>query len=366
MTDDIFENLSRSAQEQYLIQNEILQGKYGQPGDVFMTTRALAELRQVSVVTAHNILTGLCSAGYLELRGKKYYLSHSKLMEARKSQANIIGLIVPNLNNEFYSSLSDAVIDIARKKGYRVLVVTTSYSSSEAKKALQLLLRLSVAGIINGVPSAPENEYLYRNCPVPCVSLAHSLDNCKKSSVQVNSFSISQKVARHLLEEGYKSFLYIGTKNLPQENDLRFTAFQMELKQNGYTLDSSNTIQVSTDSKADDTLIAQMLEQHPEPVGVFCYHDLIAVQLYRVCNKLKRKIPDDVGIVGFDDLSVATSLSPTLTTVQYRITSMADMTLQLLLTSINSPNSPYDNYYVEPNLVIRKSSVLSGTRRSRI
>ena len=70
MTNEVFANLSRSAQEQYLIQDEILQGKYGQPGDVFMTTRALAELRQVSVVTAHNILTELCSAGYLQLRGK--------------------------------------------------------------------------------------------------------------------------------------------------------------------------------------------------------------------------------------------------------------------------------------------------------
>ena len=359
MNNEILANLSRSAQEQYRIQDEILQGKYGQPGEVFMTTRALAELKQVSVVTAHNILTGLCSAGYLELRGKKYYLSHSKHIEAHNSQTNIIGLMVPHLNNEFYSSLSDAVIETCRQKGYKVMVVTTSYSSAEEKNMLQFLQHLNVAGIINCVPTAPENQGLYRNLPVPYISLGHSLDNCKKSSVQVNSFSISQRVARHLIEEGYRNFIYIGTKNLPLENDIRFMAYQMELKSNGYILEPKNTLRISTDSHSDDGRLIQLLKNQTEPVGIFCYHDLLAVKLYRVCNLLSKRIPEDVGIVGFDDLSIASSLSPALTTIQYRVASMTDMTVNLLLASIRSPNEPYDNYYIEPNLVIRGSSLRS-------
>lgn len=360
MNNEIFANLSRSAQEQYRIQEEILEGKFGRPGEPFMTTRALAELRQVSVVTAHNILSGLCSAGYLELRGKKYYLSHAKLMETHNSQTNIIGLMIPHLNNEFYSSLSDAVIETCRQKGYQVLVVSTSYSLAEEKKVLELMQHLNVAGIINCVPSPPENEVLYRNCPIPYISLGHGLDSCKKSSVQVNSFSISQRVARHLIDEGYRKFLYIGTKNLPLENDIRFMAFQMELKANGFLLETRNTLRISTDSQSDAGRLLQLLKNQTEPVGVFCYHDLIAVQMYRMCSLLNKKIPEDVGIVGFDDLSIASSLSPPLSTIQYRIASMADMTVNLLLASIRNPNEPYDNYYVEPNLVIRGSSVLSG------
>lgn len=359
MNNEMFSNLSRSAQEQYKIQDEILQGKYGQPGDLFMTTRALAELRQVSVVTAHNILTGLCSAGYLELRGKKYFLSHAKHIEAHNSQTNIIGLMVPHLNNEFYSSLSDAVIETCRQKGYRVLVVTTSYSAAEEKSTLQFLQNLNVAGIINCVHTPPENEYLYRNCPVPYISLGHGLDNCKKSSVQVNSFSISQRVARHLIEEGYRNFIYVGTKNLPLDSDIRFMAYQMELKANGYVLEPKNTLRISTESQGDDGRLIQLLKNQTAPVGVFCYHDLLAVKLYRICNLLSKRIPEDVGIVGFDDLSIASSLSPALTTIQYRMASMTDMTVNLLLASIRNPNEPHDNYYVEPNLILRGSSLLS-------
>lgn len=359
MTEEVFTSLSRSAQEQYLIQEEILQGRYGQPGDGFMTTRALAEQRQVSVVTAHNILTGLCAAGYLELRGKKYYLSHGRLMEDRNSRKKVIGMMVPHLNNEFFSSLSDAVIATLRQKGYEVLVSSVSYDPEEEQKVLQLLLNLPVAGIIGCVPTLPENNSLYRNCPVPCVFLGHALDKSKRSSVQVNSFTVSQRVARHLVEEGYHRFLYIGTKNRPLENDIRFTGFQMQLKQSGFDLEA---LQVSSDSRADDGLLTQTLEGISQSVGIFCYHDLIAAQVYRCCKSLGKRIPQDVGIVGFDDLSVATTLSPPLTTVQYRIGSMAEMTVKLILDSIQDPNTPYDNYYVEPNLVIRESSTLSGNR----
>lgn len=362
MTDEVFTNLSRSAQEQYLIQDEILQGKFGQPGDVFMTTRSLAELRQISVVTAHNVLNSLCSAGYLELRGKKYYLSHSKLMETHNTKTNIIGMIVPQLNNEFFSCLTDAVIDVFRKKGYEVLIFTTNYSPKTERKVFRLLQHLSVAGIIDCVPATQMTQSLYSSSPIPCIMLGHALDNSKCSSVQVNSFAISQKVARHLLDEGYQDFLYIGTRNRSLENDIRFSGFQIALKQNGFDLDAQNTLQVYTDSAEDDTRILHLLESRSQPLGVFCYHDLIAAKLYRICKKLGKQIPEDVGIVGFDDLSVATALFPPLSTVQYRITSMADMTAKLLLDSIQSPNTAYDNYYVEPNLVIRNSSTLSGNR----
>ena len=360
MNEELFANLSRSAQEQYLIQDEILRGHYGQPGDVFLTTRALAEQRRVSVVTAHNILAGLCSAGYIELRGKRYYLSHSELLQARNNQARVIGLIVPQINNEFYSSLAEAVVETAGKHGYRVLLMSSSYSPAMERRVFQTLVNLNVAGIINCVPTPSENLHIYLNCPLPCVMLGHSLDKSKISSVQVNSFSISQKVAQNLIEEGYKRFIYIGTKNLVPEHDIRFTAFRLELRQRGYELDEDSIFRLSSDSFDEEARLSRRLVEIEEPVGIFCYHDLLAVQVYRLCSRLSLSIPEDVGVVGFDDLSVASSLTPPLTTVQYRIATMADMAITLLLTKIKTPSAPYDNYYIEPNLIIRKSAALSG------
>lgn len=352
-------NLSRSAQEQYLIQEEILKGEFGPPGSPFMTTRALAELRSVSVVTAHKIMTGLCEAGYLRLQGKKYYLSYSKLAESLQNRTQIIGLLIPSLSNEFYASLSDKVVEIAGQYGYRVLVMTTGYSIAEEQQVYKLLQQLSVSGILSCLSTSQQNLKLYQNHPIPCVFLTHSVDGLKKSSVQVNSFSISQKVARHLIEQGYKKFFYIGTKNMPISNDERYAGFSMELQQAGFILEEDCVFQFTRNDKIDFKTIAQTLDSQTEPIGVFCYHDLIASQLYRACYKLGKQIPKDVGIVGFDDLAIATALYPPLTSVRYRIETMADTALNQLFANMKNPRSAYDNYYVEPTLIERRSSKLS-------
>lgn len=359
MNKELFANLSRFAQEQYLLQEEILQGQYGSPGSPFMTTRALAELRNVSVVTAHNIMHGLCEAGFIELRGKKYYLSYSELAKDFLNRTQVIGLLIPTMNNEFYSSLSDAIVQLAKQQGYQVLVMTTSYSASEERKAYKLLQQLSVSGIISCLTTSQENINLYKDQPMPCVFLTHAINGLKKSSIQVNSFAISQKVASHLVEQGYKKFFYIGTSNMPLSEDVRYTAFRMQLEQEGFALSEDCVFQFTQNKKADFQSIAQLLKKTAEPVGIFCYHDLIAAQLYRICYKLEKRIPNDVGIVGFDNLSITTSLYPPLTSVHYRIQTMADITLKQLFANIKNPNSAYDNYYIEPTLIERKSSLLS-------
>lgn len=355
----LYSNLPRSLQEQYALQDEILQGKYGVPGDTFMTTRKLAELKEISLVTAHNILSNLCNEGYLELRGKKYYMAHSKISQDFNDRSRLIGLIMPEFNNSFYSSLCDAVVRLAKKNNYRILAMATYYSSEEERRIYELMINYPVVGIINCTKPSKVNLTLYQNSTVPLLFLSHALDNSKKSSVQINSFSASQKVAAHLIEQGYKKFLYIGTDKLPLDTDIRYTAFKLELNKQGHDAQSFSAIQFPQAEKSGRELLSAYLEQFDEPIGVFCYHDLIAAQLYRVCYKLGKKIPYDVGVVGFDDLPIATSLYPPLTTVHYRASTMAQTALQLLFENIENASVSYDNYYIEPILAIRKSTLLS-------
>lgn len=358
MNDEFFSSLSLSAQEQAFLQEEILQGKFGQPGNLFLTTRALAETRHVSVVTAHSILNGLCSSGYITLKGKHYYLSHGDILREAEASAKNIGMLVPVYNNEFYASLMDAVTDAAAKRGYKVILMSGSYTAEKEKSALKAMLSMNVSGIINGIPTPAENMELYNKCSVPYVFLGHSLDGLKVSSVQVNSFAVSQKVAQYLIDEGYKKYIYIGTTNNPQ-SDVRYAAFQMRLNEEGFCLDDEDVLRLSPDSKNGDALLKKRIESITEPTGIFCYHDLLAVKVYNACSKAGKKIPDDVGVIGFDNLSVGSSMYPPLTSVQYRIGTMADMAVNLLLDKIKHSTAPYDNYYIEPNLVIRDSAALA-------
>jgi len=354
MNTNELQHYTRFAQELCVLRDEILEGRFGLPGELFPTTRKLSELRGVSVVTAHNLLSALCKDGFLELRGKKYILTHGEMKRQQENDAKRIGLVISSASNEFFASLTDAVIRAARQKGYLVMTVTTDYSPKEERRALDLFAAMPVAGIIVCAPVARENEAVYRNLDLPCVFLSQALDGSGRSSVQVNSFSASQKVAQHLVECGYRRFLYVGTRNISPENDVRYTGFSMELSRRGFSLPAENVILLSGTATAERSSLPRILRQLREPVGIFCYHDLIAAQVYRLCHTLGKSIPDDVGVVGFDDLSFSTLLTPPLTTVRYRITSMADMAVKLLTETGHTTHA--DNFYVEPMLVIREST----------
>lgn len=365
MTDEMIQHLPRAAQEGYLMGQELLDGRFGEPGDPFMTTRELANRRGVSIVTAQRIMVELREKGLIELRGKRYFLSYADKAQARKDQAHIIGLMIPNLKNEYHGAMAKAIKTLAAKQSYYVVVMDTGYSREQERKALDLFLHFGVAGILSCPAPTPNDVELYRDCPVPCVLLSHSVEGSRRSSVQVNSFPVAQKIARHLVEQGYRDFLYLGTKTMRLLDDDRYLGFRMGLQKEGFLLEDSNVLQMTQNYKASDQMLAELLKKHQEPVGVFCYHDLIAAELYRVCYQIGRRIPDDVGVVGFDDLPIATSVFPLLTTVRYRMVSMAEIALQQLLAEIETGDHKYDNYYVEPNLILRESTALAGHSKER-
>lgn len=359
MNDEMAMNLPRSAHEQYLIQKELLQGRFGAPGDAFITTRELAERRGVSIVTAQHIMVRLREQGFIELRGKKYFLSYAEQAKRFDEHTKIIGLLIPNFKNEYHGAMAKALKTLAEKLGYRVLVMDTAYSREQERKAVELLVHIGVAGIVSCPAPTTEDQELYRDCPVPCVLLAHAFESTKRSSVQVNSFPVAQKIARHLVSQGYRKFFYLGTKFMRLVDDDRYMGFRTGLQREGYALETSDVILMPQNYRAAASVLAEMLERQTEPIGVFCYHDLIAAELYRVCYQIGRRIPEDVGVVGFDDLPVATSVFPSLSTVRYRIMSMAEIALQQLLQEVKTGEHKYDNYYVEPNLIMRESTALA-------
>lgn len=351
-------NLKRSAKEQVEIERDIMNGVYGPSGSPFVTTKTLSEQRNISVVTAHKIMTNLAEEGYIELRGRKYFLTYHQLIDAISASKKLIGVVIPETNNEFFESLVRAIVILSLKEQYRVLLMDTEYSPENEKEIIHLLQSIGVAGIIDCGPVYDTNKDLYETLSIPLVFLSHPSDGLKISSVQVNSYHVSEKIAEHLIEEGYQNFLYIGTKNILLENDVRFNAFQMKLRSRGYVLSANSILRVSHTSKNDMEQLKNLLLSQSKPTGVYCYHDLIAARVYRICQKAGRKIPDDFGVVGFDDLSFSAILSPGLTTVRYRINTMADMALKLLLDKIKNPKAPYDHYYIEPNLIYRESTRL--------
>lgn len=352
MDNNMIARLPRVLQEEELVSQAILKGEYGLDGSPFMSTRELASRCEISLVTAQRVMVALRERGLIELTGKKYFLSHGKQLQKVK----ILGFHVPNIENQYFSSLVKSARRCATHRGYKLIVAESGYDASQEKEILDMFQELKVMGVLSCPGIVEKTGSLYRKYPLPIVFLGRKPDEFIGQSVLVNTYQATRKVAEHLINENYKSFAYIGLKEIIRE-DSRLDGYRVGLEKERYSLTKDSIIRIGINEIAKSTkIISEFILNLPKPVGIFCFHDLLAVEVTRACHMLNLNIPHDVAIVGFDDLPIASSLIPTLTTVGCKIEEMASMAVRLLNNQIEGGEIKDINYYIEPTLIIRESS----------
>ncbi len=344
---------------------DIARGEYGLSGEQLPGIRELAERYDVSVQSAQNAIKILAERGLITLHGKRYYLSNgyaspsSPYGRILKSLAQpIIGLELNNIGNQYFSSITERLTAKARSEGYSLLTTSSNGSNSAKIENLRLFHKLNVSGIFAVPDINSVNAEIYRSCAVPLVILGReiALPNC--DTVIVENELAGSKVARHLARMGCMSFAYIGLKDF-LDSDNRLGGFAKQLTAMGLKL--SDLLKV--ESAADETLRGQVMSvvrRSPKPLGIFCYHDLLAAEVLRTVKMSGRgqyKIPDDIAIAGFDDLPITTMVTPTLTTVSYQYDKIVDSAMSMMLDYISNPEHKVSSVAVPSALTIRQSTM---------
>ena len=169
-------------------------------------------------------------------------------------------------------------------------------------------------------------------------------------------------MAAHMLEEGYRHFLYVGTDALPAEQDYRLIGFQKQLAAGGYRLPSENIFTLNTADPAKDGhlhLIRRRIRALDGPVGIFCYHDLLAFGILEMCRRSEIDVPGKAGVAGFDDLQSADYMGTQLTTISYRYDQMTERAAELMMRLLSEPEPVlHEDIYVNQALTVRRSTRL--------
>ena len=230
-------------------------------------------------------------------------------------------------------------------------------------------ISLGASGIF-AAPNIIADNDLYAYCPLPLVSIGRKLDIRNCDNIQVNNYEAGVQVADHLLSTGCRCFIYIGLKDM-MPGDPRLKGYADRLAQNGYRLTEENIMLVNSlaNRGSDGAPLSRMLftlmknRRPDEKTGVFCYHDLLAsdtlqsVKLNNASLPAPVRIPDDVAIVGFDDLPIASVTSPPLTSVAYRYHNMAVTSMSVMLDYIGNPLHVPGTHVIPSSLRIRESTV---------
>lgn len=343
------------------ISQEILDGKYGKSGEIFVTTKQLAKNRNISLVTAQRLMELLRKKYFIRLIGRKYYLAYKRAekntaLDKLFSNSKFIGMHISNLNNPYFSLLATKAEYYARLNGFNVLIASSSKDATTEKKILDNFLKLRVAGLISCPKKDNNLNDIYEKYPLPYVFLSHKLD-INNECIEVNNIDAAKVVAHHFISEGYTNFAYIKPDSL-KNHDVRILGFQNQLESENFNLLPENILSIDINNTGMDNIITTFLYKCPKPIAIFCFNDLFALKVVDSCKKLKLNIPVDVGIVGFDNLEISQKITPPLSTVSYRADKMAEMAILRLIEKINRR----DNHMVtsvEPILMVRESSIRS-------
>ncbi len=336
------------------LRQEIRRGEHGIPGEPFMTVRGIADEFAVALATAQKVVNRLKEEGMLESRRKRLRIASRR--ETEKLNANCrIGLLVTNVDNPFFSRLINAVELGGRRRTIEVVTAGNDYDCAHERDQLEMLRNSGVDGFIIAPAHDELSASALNELRLPYVLIGRQVAGVDCDVVMVNHFEAGKLAAAHLIEQGCRNFLYVGLEHF--HHDSRRDGFAYELSRHGFPWTPGMVVNLPT-MTGDLSLEPFADLRGGRRTGIFCYHDMLAIRVLRLAKLNHLEVPGEVSIVGMDNLPVSMEVFPSLTTIGYPISQMAENAVDMLLRKIkfNLNDRPAVNY-MAPYLVKRESSL---------
>lgn len=234
----------------------------------------------------------------------------------RQSKSKTIAVIVPEIENNFFSQAMNGIEKIAQQKGYHVLIYITHENFEREKSILQLLRNGRVDGLLLSVSNSTQNfEHVeaYIQAGVPLVSFDRVYESGGIPSVTTDDIAASRKATEHLLDAGCKRIAYLSLAEGLSISSRRKQGFLDALKKNKQA--TGITLECTNDDENNRKLIKQLLQQKQKPDGIFAAVEKLAVNAYEVCHELKIPVPGKLRLISFSNSSSTALFDPPLSTI---------------------------------------------------
>ncbi len=283
----------------------------------------------------------------------------NRVAQRLRSPANaggLIGLIIPNIQNPFFADLARGVEDAAYAQGHAVFLCNYDEDPEKQQLYLEILQGESVAGII--IPPLneedPEIERLVRaGLPIVCVD--RSLKNCSIDKVEVDNRRGAFEAVRHLIDKGHRQIgIITGPMHSSTGRD-RLAGYRDAHAAAGISIDDELICYGEFKEDCGRRFASQLLDLRKPPTALFTCSNLTTIGALHVVAERKLRIPDQLALIGFDDMLLADVYTPPLTMVSQPSYDVGRCAAELLFKRIqNSKQSP-TNILLSPKLIIRKS-----------
>ena len=337
------------------------------------TLREVAARAGVSIRTASNVVNEFARvapetrARVQRVLDELGYSPNAAARTLRRGRSGLIALVLPELDIPYFAELTRAVIAEAARHRYTVVIDQTD---GDRLRERELIMRGSRAALFDGLIFSPlglgGSDLRDRTSTAPVVLLGEQIVDSGLDHVMIDNVAASRAATRHLLELGRRRIAVIGDQpgETFQTARLRTEGYLAELREAGQPEDPRLIRQTKFFHRADGAAAMEQLLDLPRPPdAVFCFNDLLALGALRTVLRRGLRVPDDLAIVGFDDIEDGRFSTPSLTTISPDKTQIAHMAVELLIRRLKGDKAPPAELRANFRLLVREST--AGSPRAR-
>lgn len=332
-----------------------------------ITIKDIAEKAEVSYATVSRALNGKYGvnpntrARIISIANQLKYRPNAIARGLVKKQTYTLGLVIPDITNPFFPEVARGIEDGAQEAGYSLFLCNTNWEETKEISYLGLLQEKRVDGIVIAPITdrgAALEQVLSPNLPLVYVSRAPH--DTRRSFVTIDDSRGGYMATEHLIEQGYTSIGFIGAPEGSLTVDDRLEGFKLAFAKYGRQVEERYMLFGDFKRETGYNLIQRLISSGEMPRAVFAENDLLALGVIQGAREMGLAVPEDLAVIGFDDIPFASFPEVQLSTIGQPKYEMGKTAVEMLIAGLEAglPVGGENGRRVilEPELIVRRSS----------
>ena len=322
----------------------------------------VAEKAGVSVNTASRAINNKSDINeetkkkVLKIAQELGYVRNATAVALRTRKTRTIGVVIADNRNPFYAEVLNGMEEAAREKNYHIILANTQRDYKKEEEAINLLLAKRVDGLlITPVQDRDDDIKKLIEENIPFVILGRDFENIEVDVVCNDEIKGGFFATEYLIKKGHKRIALINGFLHKSPAKGRLEGYKKALMEYGVPFDDALVSFGDIDVKDGYERTKQMLEKDLDFTAIFAYNDMMAFGVMQAIREKGLRIPEDIGLVGYDDIPFSSLISPALTTIRVKKQELGVESVKLLLSHINDIRKKHKKIMLDVELINRET-----------
>ena len=329
-----------------------------------VTIKDIAKIADVSYATVSRALSGNPAVKektrrlILDICEREGYTANDVARSMVMKKTNLLGVILPSIDNPFMSELAYHIECIAREQNYNIILCNSSGNIKIEEQVFMLLLGRQVDGILL-LPSCKgsyDNLKKYFN-KVPTVFVNENLEDVPESYVVVDNYRGTCMATEYLLSLGHRNILYFGRSLTTSTHTLRAKGYQDTCEKNGIAPLFWDNVSDITSIETGYEMAKELFAAKKDYSAIVAGTDTLALGVIKAADERGLFIPQDISLIGFDNIRYTELPKINLTTIEQPKAMMAEVAVTMLINKIQSDYRGYTHRILTPTLIKRNTCI---------